>query len=222
MVRKIRKIKRVKKKPKIYNFSDDNKILSSNNTYRKSFVLFILIASFLFVQSQVFSPTQQLVDNFRSDYESKETLIQNGTKVKKGLIVQSKKFKEEYKELKNIFFKIGKSHEFFTLIANSAINNQLKIVSIQKVSEEPFKLPKKGSDLSASPEMIEYDFYPDFTTASFKIDFEGSYANYMDFINKIKNENKSLVIDNSIITKKDGNILTIKSTLSINYTNSEA
>ena len=60
--------------------------------------------------------------------------------------------------------------------------------------------------------MIEYDFYPDFTTASFKIDFEGSYANYMDFINKIKNENKSLVIDNSIITKKDGNILTIKST----------
>ena len=46
-------------------------------------MLFLLIASFLFVQSQVFSPTQQLVDNFRSDYESKETLIQNGTKVKK-------------------------------------------------------------------------------------------------------------------------------------------
>ena len=112
MVRKIRKIKRVKKKPKIYNFSDDNKILSSNNTYRKSFVLFILIASFLFVQSQVFSPTQQLVDNFRSDYESKETLIQNGTKVKKGLIVQSKKFKEEYKELKNIFLKLEKVMNF--------------------------------------------------------------------------------------------------------------
>ena len=55
MVRKIRKIKRVKKKPKIYNFSDDNKILSSNNTYRKSFVLFILIASFICSISSFFT-----------------------------------------------------------------------------------------------------------------------------------------------------------------------
>lgn len=222
MVRKIRKIKRVKKKPKVYNFSDDTKILSSNMTYRKTFVLFILVASFLVVQLQVFSPTQNLVDSFRSDYESKEALIQNGNKVKKGLIVQAKKFKDEYKELKNIFFKIGKSHEFFTLIANSAVNNQLKIVAIQKVNEEPFKLPKKGSDPNAKPEMIEYDYFPDFTTASFKIDFEGSYVNYMDFINDIKEENKSLVVDDSIISKKEGNLLSIKSTLSINYTNSDA
>ena len=70
--------------------------------------------------------------------------------------------------------------------------------------------------------MIEYDYFPDFTTASFKIDFEGSYVNYMDFINDIKEENKSLVVDDSIISKKEGNLLSIKSTLSINYTNSDA
>ena len=108
------------------------------------------------------------------------------------------------------------------MIANSAVNNQLKIVAIQKVNEEPFKLPKKGSDPNAKPEMIEYDYFPDFTTASFKIDFEGSYVNYMDFINDIKEENKSLVVDDSIISKKEGNLLSIKSTLSINYTNSDA
>ena len=95
----------------------------------------------------------------------------------------------------------------------------INIVSIQKVSEEPFKLPK-GSDLS-SPEMIEYDFILILLQLVLKLILR-EVMQIMDFINKIKNENKSLVIDNSIITKKDGNILTIKSTLSINYTNSDA
>ena len=222
MVRKIKKIVRVKKKQKVYNFDDDTKILSSENTYRKTFMLFILVAAFLVVHFQVFSPTKTMVKNFTSDYQAKETLIKNGKKVKAGLIVQSKKFEEEYKELKNTFFKLDKSHEFFTLIANSAINNQLKIVAIQKVNEEPFKLPKKGSDPAANPEQIEYDFFPNFTKATFKIDFEGKYLDYMDFINDMKSKNKSLVIENSILTETENNRLNIKSILSINYTNSNA
>ena len=74
-------------------------------------MLFILIALFYCSISSFFT-NSTISDNFRSDYESKETLIQNGTKVKKGLIVQSKKFKEEYKELKNIFLKLEKVMNF--------------------------------------------------------------------------------------------------------------
>ena len=222
MVRKIKKIVRIKKKQKVYNFSDDTEILLSNTIYRKLFMLFVLIAAFLVVYVQVFSPTQNLVNSFNSDFQSKENLIQNGKRVKAGLVVQSKKYEEEYKIIKNTFFKRNENYEFFTLIANSAINNQLKIISMQKDGEaEQFKLPNPGSDPSAPADQLQYEYFSNFIQVRFKIDFEGSYINYMSFINDIKNENKSLAVENSIITKKENNELNIKSILSINYANSD-
>ena len=220
--RKIKKIfiKRKKEITFTLNFDDEADISTQKQTVRKVLILSVLIISFLITQYGVFGPTQKLVDSFASDYESKENLITTGKAMKLGMQKKTLQLEKDYQILKASFFDLDKSHEFFTLIANTAMVNQLKILSVNKISEESYKTIKKGQDPTTKPENMVYDVYPKYVQSKFMINFEGDYINYLNFINDIKKENKGLLTDNSMITKTEQGNLNIKSNLAINFTNS--
>lgn len=220
---KKRKIKKIfiKKKKGItfnFNFDDEAKILTQKQTVRKTLILSVLSISFLITQFGVLAPTQNLVDSFVSDYESKENLITTGKAIKIGLQKKTLSLEKEYNNLKKSFFDLDKSHEFFTLIANNAMVNQLKILSINKVSEEAYKTIKEGQDPATNPKDLIYDVYPKYVQSNFKINFEGNYINYLNFINDIKKENKGLLTESSMIKKNEQGSLNIESSLAINFT----
>ncbi|MDC1280325.1 hypothetical protein N8Z07_03335 [Pelagibacteraceae bacterium] len=223
---KKRKIKRIfiqKKKEINFNFSfdDEAEISTQKQTIRKILILSVLTISFLITQYGVFSPTQKLVDGFVADYESKENLITTGKAIKIGIQKKTLELEKDYKILKESFFDLDKSHEFFTLIANTAMVNQLKILSINKVGEEAYKTVKIGQDPATKPKDLIYDVYPKYVQSNFNVNFEGDYINYLNFINDIKKENKGLLTESSIIKKNEQNTLIIESSLAINFTKSD-
>tara|TARA_B110000971_G_C19799726_1_gene403701 strand:+ start:33 stop:713 length:681 start_codon:yes stop_codon:yes gene_type:complete len=217
--RKIKKIFIRKKKEIIDNFifDDEAEISSYKQTVRKVLILSVLIISFLITQYGVFAPTQKLVDGFMPDYQSKENLITTGKALKIGIKKKILNIENEYEILKASFFDLDKSNDFFTLIANTAMINQLKILSVNKISEEAYKVIKTGQDPATKPKDIIYDVYPKYVQSSFKIIFDGDYINYLNFINDIKVENKDLLTESSIIKKNEQGTLNIESSLTINF-----
>jgi len=129
------------------------------------------------------------------------------------------KVSKEFENLESLFFDLNKSHEFFTLIANTALINKLKILSMKKIKEEIYKTPKKDADPKAKK--IEYDLFPQYVQSNFHINFEGEYINYINFINDIKKKNQGLVTESSLIKKSKNKKLNIQSVITINFTKSD-
>ena len=215
--KKIKKIVRIKKKPLMFSFEEDSILLSNKSIIIKLFTLSSLVIAFLVVKLAVFSPVDSHLKTVINDLNEKKTLIESGQRIKISLENNTKKYISDYEKIKGSFFDTKESDKFFDLIANTALVNQLKIKSIKKIKEEPYK-EAKPIPPDASPEYkVEYEIYENYLQSSFVINFEGTFKDYLNFIYDIKNSNKGLLTETSNITKSNNGNLKILSTLIINF-----
>ena len=211
MVKKIKAIKRIKKKPlsKKFIFDDDTGNYSVKSNLRKLAVLVVLIIAFAATQITVIQPTKKLANISGPDLIIKNTAIKNGKKMQQKLIDDEKIINSEFYNLKISFFKTDDGEPFYKFLSNKAIKNRLTISSIEKISEENYKEPKKDN-----PE--EFVIYENYKQVSYQLKFEGTFIDYINFIKDIQFEDKSLSTNDVIITKIDDDKIDITSTLTVN------
>ena len=211
MVKKIKAIKRIKKKPlsKKFIFDDDTGNYSIKSNLRKLALLVVLIIAFAATQITVIQPAKKLADVSGPDLIIKNTAIKNGKKMQQKLIDDEKIINSEFYNLKISFFKTDEGEPFYKFLSNKAIKNGLTISSIEKISEENYKEPKKDN-----PE--EFVIYENYKQVSYQLKFEGTFIDYINFIKDIQFEDKSLSTNDVIITKIDGDKIDITSTLTVN------
>ena len=211
MVKKIKTIKRIKKKSlsKQFIFDDDTGNYSVKSNLRKLAVLIVLIIAFAVTQITVIQPTKKLANVSGPDLIIKNTAIKNGKKMQQKLIDDEKIINSEFYNLKISFFKTDDGEPFYKFLSNKAIKNRLTISSIEKISEENYKEPKKDN-----PE--EFVIYENYKQVSYQLKFEGTFIDYINFIKDIQFEDKSLSTNNVIITKEEDNKINISSTLTVN------
>ena len=211
MVKKIKIIKRIKKKSlsKKFIFDDDTENYSVKSNLRKLAVLVVLIITFAATQITVIQPTKKLANISGPDLIIKNTAIKNGKKMQQKLIDDEKIINSEFYNLKISFFKTDEGEPFYKFLSNKAIKNRLTISSIEKISEENYKEPKKDK-----PE--EFVIYENYKQVSYQLKFEGTFIDYINFIKDIQFEDKSLSTNDVIITKIDGDKIDITSTLTVN------
>ena len=217
--KKIKKIFIKKKKEIKFDFISEDNLISRNETIKRFYYLGAIILIFIIVQSTLISPPQKLVNSFINDYNSKKAFLETSESMKLGINKKIFNLSKEFENLESLFFDLNKSHEFFTLIANTALINKLKILSMKKIKEEIYKTPKKDADPTLKK--IEYDVFPQYVQSNFHINFEGEYINYINFINDIKKRNQGLVTESSLIKKSKNKKLNIQSVITINFTKSD-
>ena len=211
MVKKIKTIKRIKKKSlsKQFIFDDDTGNYSVKSNLRKLAVLIVLIIAFAVTQITVIQPTKKLANISGPDLIIKNTAIKNGKKMQQKLIDDEKIINSEFYNLKISFFKTDESEPFYKFLSNKAIKNRLTISSIEKISEENYKEPKKDN-----PE--EFVIYENYKQVSYQLKFEGTFIDYINFVKDIQFEDKSLLTKEVIINKVDDDKIDISSTLTVN------
>ena len=211
MVKKIKAIKRIKKKPlsKKFIFDDDTGNYSVKSNLRKLAVLIVLITAFASAQIAVIQPAKRIAKISGPDLIIKNAAIASGIKMQQKLIDDEKIINSEFYNLKNSFFKTDESEPFYKFLSNKAIKNRLTISSIIKISEEDYKEPDKNNP----GQFVIYDGYKQ---VSYQLKFEGTFIDYINFIKDIQFEDKSLSTNNAIITKVDDDKIGITSTLTVN------
>ena len=217
--KKIKKIFIKRKQEVKSNLDLEVDFLSRDETIKRSLYLAGVILLYFIVKLTLFQPPQILVDSFIEDYNSKKDILTTSEPLKMVLNKNIIRADNELKNLKSSFFNLDKSYEFFALIANTAMINQLKILSMKKIKEETYKIPKEGADPDAKE--IEYDVYPQYVQSNFHINFEGKFFDYMNFISDIKKKNQGLITESSLIKKSENEILNIQSVITINFTKSD-
>ena len=211
MVKKIKAIKRIKKKPlsKKFIFDDDTGNYSVKSNLRKLAVLVVLIIAFAATQITVIQPTKKLANISGPDLIIKNTAIKNGKKMQQKLSDDKKIINSEFYNLKISFFKTDEGEPFYKFLSNKAIKNRLTISSIAKISEEDYKEPKKDNP-------AEFVIYENYKQVYYEMKFKGTFNDYINFIKDIQFEDKSLSTNNAIITKVDDGKINITSTLTVN------
>ena len=211
MVKKIKAIKRIKKKPlsKKFIFDDDTGNYSVKSNLRKLAVLIVLITAFASAQIAVIQPAKKIAKISGPDLILKNAAIASGIKMQQKLIDEEKIINSEIYNLKNSFFKTDEGEPFYKFLSDKAIKNRLTISSITKISDEDYKEPKKDNP-------AEFVIYENYKQVSYQMKFEGTFIDYINFIKDIQFEDKSLSTNDVIITKIDDDKIDITSTLTVN------
>ena len=211
MVKKIKTIKRIKKKSlsKKFIFDDDTENYSVKSNLIKLMLLVALIITFSATQIVVIQPTKELAKISGSDLIIKNTAIESGKILQQKLTDNQKIINSEFNNLKISFFKTNEGDPFYKFLSDKAIKNRLTISSITKVSEEDYKEPKKDNP-------AEFVIYENYKQVYYKMKFEGTFNDYINFIKDIQFEDRSLSANDAIITKVDGDKIKVSSTLIVN------
>lgn len=214
MAKKIKKIRRIKKKPiaSRFRFDDDSQNYSFKSNYKKVFYLFILIVAYLMVHFSIINPTVIKAQLYEPDLNTKKSAIETGKQIQSDLTVKEKNINSEFVYLKQSFFRVEQSEDFFKLLSNKALDSRLTIAAINKISEENYKEPKKDK-----PD--EFDVYENYTQVTYEIKYTGTFSDYLKFIEKIQNEDKSLLTNNVVIEKADNGKIHISTNLTLNFIN---
>ena len=211
MVKKIKTIKRIKKKPlsKKFIFDDDTGNYSVKSSLIKLMVLVALITAFAAAQIAVIQPAKKLAKISGPDLIIKNTAIDNGKILQQTLIDNEKILNSEFNNLKISFFKTDDDDPFYKFLSGKAIKNRLTISSITKVSEEDYKEPKEDNP-------AEFVIYENYKQVYYEMKFKGTFSDYINFIKDIQFEDKSLSTNDVIITKVGDDEINISSTLIVN------
>ena len=180
MVKKIKAIKRIKKKPlsKKFIFDDDTGNYSVKSNLRKLAVLIVLITAFAAVQIAVIQPAKKIAKISGPDLIIKNAAIASGIKMQQKLIDEEKIVNSEIYNLKNSFFKTDEGEPFYKFLSDKAIKNRLTISSIEKISDEDYKEPKTDNP-------AEFVIYENYKQVSYQMKFEGTFIDYINFVKDI-------------------------------------
>ena len=210
-----KKLKRVKRVPKLkkFKFEDEQKILNSKSNYMKFVYIIILAISFSVGNFFVINPTIQKANLIESDYNQKKNFINTSNELRASIVSKNKKVEKEFSEIQKSFFKKEEQEKFYKLFSELAMDNKLKILTLTKVNEDFYKEPKEDNP-------AEFNIYNQYTQVSYDVEIIGNFIDYMRFVEDLKNINKSMVTDNVQINKDGDGIIKITSKILINFKNS--
>ncbi|MDC1483683.1 hypothetical protein N8092_05535, partial [Pelagibacteraceae bacterium] len=144
----------------------------------------------------------------------KTQFIDNAGNLKASINKKIEDIKKENDDLQKMFFNKKKEQEdkFYKIFSESALNNKLQIVSLNKLSEDFYKEPKKDNPK-------EFVVSNEYSQVQYNVIINGNYLDYAKFIEDLKRTNKSLITNNVIISKLGDGIIKITTTLTVNYSN---
>ena len=216
MIRRIKKkkLKRIKRITKIqkFQFEDESHILNPKINFIKSCYILILILSFIVGNYFIINPTIQKANLIEADYNQKKQFLLTGDELKSSLIKKNKKIEEEYLIIEKNFFKKKDQEEFFKIFSELAMNNKLKILTLNKISENFYKEAKKDNP-------TEFNIFNQYTQVSYDLEIIGNFLDYMNFVDDLKKTNKSLITNNLKINKGGDGMIKINSNILINFKN---
>ena len=93
------------------------------------------------------------------------------------------------------------------------MNNKLKILTLNKISENFYKEAKKDNP-------TEFNIFNQYTQVSYDLEIIGNFLDFMNFVDDLKKTNKSLITNNLKINKDGDGIIKIRSKILINFKNS--
>jgi len=201
-------------KNKKYKLIKDDIILTSKSSYLKFLYIVILTISFLVGNSIIIKPTIQKAELIEGDYNQKTQFIDNAGNLKASINKKIEDIKKENDDLQKMFFNKKKEQEdkFYKIFSESALNNKLQIVSLNKLSEDFYKEPKKDNPK-------EFVVSNEYSQVQYNVIINGNYLDYAKFIEDLKRTNKSLITNNVIISKLGDGIIKVTTTLTVNYSN---
>ena len=216
MIRRVKKkrLKRIKRIPKIqkFKFEDESHVLNSKINFIKSCYILILILSFVVGNYFIINPTIQKANLIEADYNQKKQFLLTGDELKSSLIKKNKKIEKKYLIIKKNFFKKEEQEKFYKIFSELAMNNKLKILTLNKISENFYKEAKKDNP-------TEFNIFDQYTQVSYDLEIIGNFLDYMNFVDDLKKTNKSLITNNLKINKGGDGMIKINSNILINFKN---
>ena len=190
---------------------EENLDLNPKSTYSKLISIFVLIVAFFVGNFMVIQPTIKQANLVEADLTQKKSFLATAEQTKIGLKKREEKLSEDLEELKNTFFLVSKPDEFYIIFSEAALSNQLSISSLVKVSEDFYKKPKKDDP-------GQFDIFDKYKIVKYKMSIEGKFIDYINFVEELKNENRSFVVDKSTIKEKENGNVLIDSELTLSLT----
>lgn len=185
--------------------------LKSSSTYSKLISIFVLIIAFCVGNFMVIQPTIKEANLVEADLTQKKSFLDTAEQTKLGLKKREQQLSEDLEELKNTFFLMSKPDEFYIIFSEAALSNQLSISSLAKVSEENYKKPKKDDP-------TQFEEFDKYKIVKYKMSIEGKFIDYIKFVEELNQENRSFVVDKSVIKEKDNGEVLIDSELTLSLT----
>lgn len=185
--------------------------LKPSSTYSKLISIFVLIIAFCVGNFMVIQPTIKEANLVEADLTQKKSFLDTAEQTKLGLKKREQQLSEDLEELKNTFFLMSKPDEFYIIFSEAALSNQLSISSLAKVSEENYKKPKKDDP-------TQFEEFDKYKIVKYKMSIEGKFVDYIKFVEELNQENRSFVVDKSVIKEKDNGEVLIDSELTLSLT----
>lgn len=190
----------------------EEKLLNPNSVYTKMIMIFVLILGFTIGNFFVIKPTINSAKIIEPDLQQKKSFLNTSETSKIGLIKKTQQAETELKIINESFFYTSKPDEFYTLFSEAALDHQLKIYSLNKVSEDFFKREKKDDPKN-------FDTFEKYKIVEYELVINGKFVDYLNFIKTLEKYGKSFVVTDSVITEKDDGRVEIKNKIKLSLLN---
>ena len=190
----------------------EEKFLNPNSIYIKMFMIGILVLGFFIGNFVVIKPTINSAKLIEPDLQQKKSFLDTSETSKIGLLKKTKEAEDQLKQINQSFFYTSKPDEFYTLFSEAALDHQLKIYSLNKVSEDFFKKQKKDDPKA-------FDIFEKYKIVEYELVIDGKFIDYLNFIKTLKKYDKSFVITDSVIQEKSNGMVEIKNKIKLSLLN---
>lgn len=192
---------------------NEEKFLNPNSIYTKMFMIGILILGFVIGNFFFIKPTINSAMLIEPDLQQKKSFLDTSETSKIGLLKKTKEAEDQLQQINQSFFYTSKPDEFYTLFSEAALDHQLKIYSLNKVSEDFFKREKKDDPKA-------FDIFEKYKIVEYELVINGKFIDYLNFIKTLEKYDKSFVITDSVIEEKNNGIVEIKNKIKLSLLNS--
>ena len=175
-------------------------------------MIVILILGFFIGNFFVIKPTINSAQLIEADLQQKKSFLDTSETSKIGLLKKTKEAESELKMINESFFYTSKPDEFYTLFSEAALDHQLKIYSLNKVSEDFFKREKKDDPK-------KFDTFEKYKIVEYELVINGKFVDYLNFIKTLEKYGKSFVVTDSVIIEKDDGRVEIKNKIKLSLLN---
>ena len=190
----------------------EEKFLNPNSINIKMFMIGILVLGFFIGNFVVIKPTINSAKLIEPDLQQKKSFLDTSDTSRIGLLKKTKEVEDQLQQINQSFFYTSKPDEFYTLFSEAALDHQLKINSLNKVSEDFFKKQKKDDPKA-------FDIFEKYKIVEYELVIDGKFIDYLNFIKTLKKYDKSFVITDSVIQEKSNGTVEIKNKIKLSLLN---
>jgi len=189
----------------------EEKFLNPNSIYTKMFMIGILVLGFIIGNFVVIKPTINSAMLIEPDLQQKKSFLDTSETSKIGLLKKTKEA-DQLQQINQSFFYTSKPDEFYTLFSEAALDHQLKIYSLNKISEDFYKKQKKDDPKA-------FDIFEKYKIVEYELVINGKFIDYLNFIKTLEKYDKSFVVTDSVIEEKNNGMVEIKNKIKLSLLN---